>query len=138
MIAKRGILAVFLVLALSAPSLAADLQAGREAAERGDYATALKEWRPLAEQGDADAQYELGFMYTSGEGVTQDYAEGMRWWRLAAEQGNASAQFMLGFMYTSGEGVTQDYYAEGMRWYRLAAEQGDAGSDLKCLSRSII
>ena len=125
-IAKRRIAAVFLAMALSAPSLAADLQAGM-AAERGEDATALEEWRPLAEQGDAEAQARLGGMYLSGQGVTQDYAEAVKWYRLAAEQGYADAQDELGAMYMDGQGVTQDY-AEAARWYRLAAEQGETSA----------
>ena len=121
-IAKRGILAVFLALALAAPSLAANFQVGWEAYERGDYAMALKEWRPLAEQGDALAQFSLGAMYSVGEGIPQDYAEAVKWYRLAAEQGDASAQNNLGVRYDYGQGVPQDY-AEAVKWYRLAAEQ---------------
>ena len=83
--------------------------------------------RHAAEQGDADAQFNLGVAYENGEGVPQDYAEAVRWYRLAAEQDNASAQFNLGLMYSNGEGVPQDY-AESARWYRLAAEQGEASS----------
>ncbi len=120
MIAKRRIAAVFLALVLSAPALAADFEAGREAYERGDYATALKEWRPLAGQGDADAQYALGVMYEDGRGVPQDSAEAVKWYRLAAEQGDADAQINLGFMYDTGEGVTQDNVLAYM-WYNLAA-----------------
>ncbi len=71
-IAKRGILAVFLVMALAAPSLAADRQAGYEAYKRGDYATALKEGRPLAEQGDAGVQFGIASMYYFGQGVPRD------------------------------------------------------------------
>ncbi len=84
MILKRGILAVFLALVLSAPSLAANYEAGQEAYDRGDYATALKEWRPLAEQGDARAQHLLGAMYGFGEGVPQDYVQAHMWFNLAA------------------------------------------------------
>jgi len=47
--------------------------------QRGDYATALKSFRPLAEQGVAEAQFGLGFMYGEGLGVSQDYAEAMKW-----------------------------------------------------------
>ena len=81
--------------------------------------------RQAAEQGDARAQFNLGFMYHEGKGVPQDAAEAVRWFRLAAEQGNAAAQFNLGFMYSEGRGVLKDE-AEAVRWYRLAAEQGDA------------
>ena len=105
---------------MTAPSLAANFQAGREAFERSDYVAALKEWRPLAEQGDADAQVELGFMYLSGQGVPQDDAEAARWYHLAAEQGNAQAQFLLGIIYGKGEGVTQNYVQAHM-WFNLAA-----------------
>ena len=74
------------------PAVLADLEAGQEAAKRGDYATALKEFRALAEQGHAGAQTNLGIMYYDGLGVTQDYIEAERWYRLAAEQGDAGAQ----------------------------------------------
>ena len=67
-----------------------------EALEREDYETAYKLFLPLAEQGDADAQFNLGVMYDEGEGVPQDYKEAFKWYRLAAEQGDAFAQFELG------------------------------------------
>ena len=76
--------------------LAADFQAGFAAAQKGDYAAALREWTPLAEQGDAEAQYNLGVMYYKGDGVSQDYQTAAKWFRLAAEQGDAKAQFVLG------------------------------------------
>ncbi len=104
---------------------AQDFDRGFAAAQSGDFATALKEWLPLAEQGHAQAQYVLGVMYNNGDGVVQDYAEAVKWYRLAAEQGHAWAQYNLGVMYENGNGVIQDY-AEAVKWYRLAAEQGDA------------
>ena len=95
-----------------------------EALEREDYETAYKLFLPLAEQGDADAQFNLGLMYEEGLGVPQDYAEAVKWWRLSAEQDDAYAQFNLGVMYDEGDGVPQDY-AEAIRLWKLAAEQGD-------------
>jgi len=80
--------------------------------------------RGRAEKGDAEAQFNLGFMYHFGQGVTPDYAEALRWYRKAADLGNVSAQFNLGSMYDFGEGVPQNY-AEAVRWYRRAADQGD-------------
>ena len=112
-----------LILALLVSAQAADFQAGMAAYKRGDYAAALREFRPLAEQGHAWAQNSLGFMYDTGAGVTEDDAEAVKWYRLAAEQGVASAQFNLGFMYVSGAGVPQDD-AEAVKWFRKAAEQG--------------
>ncbi len=75
--------------------------------ERGDYATSLREIRPLAEQGRADAQFKLGYLYKKGQGVPRDYAEAVRWYRKAAEQGYALAQSNLGVMYARGNGVAQ-------------------------------
>ena len=106
-------------------ALSADFNAGYRAYKKGDYVTALKEWRPLAEQGLADAQFFLGLMYASGRGVPQDYKEAEKWYSLAAEKGQADAQFFLGGMYDKGEGVPQDY-KEAVKWYRLAAGQGDS------------
>ena len=121
---------ISVVLAFNAGSiLAQDFQKGLVAAQSGDYVTALQEWRPLAEQGDAMAQYVLALMYNEGPGVLQDYlqdyAEAVKWYRLAAEQGYANAQYNLGVMYNEGNGVLQDY-AETEKRFRLAAEQGDA------------
>ena len=81
--------------------------------------------RQAADQGDAAAQYNLGLMYTNGEGVLEDDAEAVRWFRLAAEQGHAKAQLNLGGMYALGRGLPKDD-AEAVRWFQLAAEQGYA------------
>ena len=85
----------------------------------------LKLYHRPAEQGNAEAQIVLGWMYYNGEGVPQDFAEAAAWYRKAAEQGDAGAQTTLGEMYLRGEGVPQDY-VEAVAWYRLAAEQGHA------------
>ncbi len=102
-----------------------DFQRGMDAYNRGNYATALKEWMPLAEKGDAEAQYNLGFMYSKGQGVSQDHKEAVKWFRLAAKQGDSIAQHQLGVMYRDGQGVSQNYI-EAIKWFRLAAEQGDS------------
>jgi TPR repeat protein len=120
---------LFTLLATTTLSLAMPAQAGfdegRAAYEQGDYATALKELRPLAEQGHAEAQFNLGLMYYNGQGVPKDDAKAVKWYRKAAEQGNADAQNNLGVMYVKGQGVPQDY-KEAVKWYRKAAEQGYA------------
>ena len=92
---------------------------GVAAYNRGDYGAALLEWRPLAEQGDASAQLNLGYMYDNGYGVTEDYKEAMKWYRRAAEQGNARAQYNLGLMYEGGYGVPQNNVQAHM-WYDIA------------------
>jgi len=101
----------------------ADYQKGLDAANRGDYATALKEWKPLADQGHADAQTALGQMYMEGLGVTQDYKAAFKWIKLAAEQGNATAQFNLGGMYFQGQDVKLDKIHAFM-WIIISASQG--------------
>jgi len=102
-----------------------DLQDGLAAMHGKDYKTAYKLLAPLAEQGVADAQNVLGFMYSKGKGVPQDYKEALKWTRLSAEQGFAKAQHYLGEIYDRGQGVPQNY-KEAVKWYRLSAEQGDA------------
>ena len=85
----------------------ADLQKGKNAFDSGDFATALRELTPLAEQGDANAQFFLGWMYYKGLGVPKDDKTAVKWYTLAAEQGYANAQDHLGFMYYEGRGVPQ-------------------------------
>ena len=85
------------------------------------------EWRALAEQGDASAQYELGYRYLHHIGVTYDYAEAVKWYLLAAEQGHANAQLPLGRMYESGEGVLQSNVMAYM-WYDIASANGNSRS----------
>ena len=102
---------------------AQDFDRGSAAYQTGDFATAMKEWRPLAEQGDAVAQYNLGTMYDNGDGVVQDYAEAVKLYRLAAEQGDAYAQNNLGVAYGYGQGVLQDNILSHM-WYNIASANG--------------
>ena len=106
-------------------SSSADFSKGASAYKSGDYATALREWTPLAKQGHANAQYFLGWMYDEGQGVPQDDKTAVKWWKLAAEQGFAIAQYNLGLVYRKGQGVPQDEKT-AVKWYRLAAEQGFA------------
>ena len=114
-------------LGLTAPAWAG-FDEGMAAYNRGDYATAIREWRPLAKQGVADAQYNLGVMYGEGLGVPQDYAKAVGWWRKAAEQGHATAQYNLGVAYHNGEGVPQNY-AQAHMWHNLAASRFPPGED---------
>ena len=88
---RSGFLALA-ILALAVPAHAGPFEDGLAAYEREEYATALKFWRPLAEQGDAIAQSNLGVMYEFGLGVPQDYVQAHMWFELAAEQGSKKAQ----------------------------------------------
>jgi hypothetical protein len=115
---------------IAGPAAAARLvKDGLAAYQRDDYETALRLIRPPAEQGNADAQFGLGVMYSKGHGVPQDYAAAASWFRKAADQGDAVAQSNLGMMYANGQGVRQDY-AAAVSWYRKAADQGDTAAQL--------
>ena len=123
---KRLVLTVVILIGLAAPAWAGFAE-GVAAFNRGDYETALREWRPLAKQGVTAAQSLLGEMYSKGQGVPQDYAEAVKWYRKAVEQGVAWAQYTLGFMYSKGQGVPQDYVQAHM-WYNLAASRLPPGT----------
>lgn len=84
----------------------------------------LSHWEKLAGKGSANAQYNLGAIYDSGDGVPENDAEAANWYRKAADQGHVNAQFNLGVMYANGEGVTENA-SEAAIWYRKAADQGD-------------
>jgi hypothetical protein len=113
---RHIVFALALTMTLVSAAVAGPFEDGVRALKGGDYATVLRLWRPLAEQGHATAQFDLGRMYVTGQGVPQDYAEAMKWYRLAAAQGDARSQHKLGIMYTEGNGVPQDY-AEATKWY---------------------
>jgi TPR repeat protein len=93
--------------AFAAPVAAGTFEEAFDANARGDYAKALRLIRPLANDGDAAAQFNLGLMYMTGHGVQQDYAAAALWYRKAAEQGYGLAQSNLGFLYRDGRGVTR-------------------------------
>ena len=84
----------------------------------------IDHWRALAEQGDAEVQYNLGLMYANGDGVRRDYAEAIKWYRKAAEQGHANAHRSLGVVYDNGYGVPEDDVA-AYAWFSVAAASGN-------------
>ena len=121
---KKQVLFAMVFLSLSVVSAArAGLEDGAAAYTKGNYARAWSELKPLAEQGNADAQWYLGVMFHDGQGTPQNYAEAVKWFQKAVEQGYARAEFNLGVMYRRGHGVEQDN-EEAVRLYRKAAEQG--------------
>ena len=101
----------------------ADFAAGTTAFENADYEEAARQWRPLAEQGSAEAQLQLGMLYDTGSGVDRNLTTAVAWYRKAAEQNMADAQSALAFMYRHGNGVPRDY-GEAAKWYRKAADRG--------------
>ena len=117
---------IFLLLLSSTVALA-DYEDGVEAAFSGDYDTAFKEFTIAAEEGLSLAQYNLGILYFTGQGVDQDFDEAFEWTKRAAEQGHLNAQFNLGSLYLDGQG-TQISVLEGVNWFTQAAKSGHANS----------
>jgi TPR repeat protein len=122
---KLDLTSLALAVTLAGSALATPLEDAGAAYKRGDYATAMRLIRPLAEQGNTAAGYNLGTMYYNGEGTRRDYAEALKWYRMAAEHGDIESARRAGFMYANGQGVPRDE-AEALRWYRMAADRGDA------------
>jgi TPR repeat protein len=119
-------LALSALLAMSVSGATAqNYNKGVSAYESGDYRTALKEFLPLAENGDANAQAFIGLMHDDGAGVIQSDVEAVKWYRLAADQGNAAGQNNLGTKYDTGRGIMKND-AEAVKLYSLAAYQGYA------------
>ena len=129
---KRSIISLFLLAALAAsgcggeqpePVRVSAPAAEKSAFARGDYETAFVELKPLADQGDIDAAFRVGFMYTHGQGVPQDLDEAIRWVRKAAEAGHPEAQYNMGLNYELGRGVVEDI-VQAHVWFTLASSQG--------------
>jgi TPR repeat protein len=125
-IANRRMTAIFMLgfSIYSTLVIAGPLEDGQAAYNRGDYATALKLFRPLAEQGNSDARTNLAWMYEQGNGVQQDFKEAVKLYQTAAEQGSARAAYSLGVLYYNGKGTPKSL-ENAMKWYRIAASQGD-------------
>ncbi len=115
-----------LLLVITVVPATADFASGLTAYQKGDFASALKEWRPLAEKGDSRAQYNLGLMYYDGQGVPQDYAQAANWFERSAQQDYVKAQHNLGAMYGAGKGVKRDHVV-AYKWLNVCAAKGDAG-----------
>ncbi len=120
----RWLLVGLVWLSLSTTTTA-DHDVGHSAFEQGDYVMALKEWKPTAESGDSQAQFNLGVMYDFGFRVVEDDVSAARWYRKAAEQGHPDAQFNLGSLYDVGSGVAVDK-VKSQKWLERAAAQGHA------------
>ena len=106
---------------------AADFQTGMDAYRAGDFETAFREWSPLAEQGSAIAQFNLGLMFEQGKGRPVDLAVAAEWYLRAADGGFARAQFAIAEMYEAGRGLERDV-VEAYKWFKLAAEQRYEGA----------
>lgn len=131
---RQVIMVLILQATLAGTAVAGPFEDAMAAHAGGDYTTAMRGFRVLAEQGAAEAQFNLGAMYATGQGMPQDFrvlelarVEAVKWYRKAAEQGLAGAQYSLGLVYDYGQGAAQDY-VEAVKWYRMASEQGHASA----------
>jgi TPR repeat protein len=115
--------AVWLLLGITGSAWAGPFDDAGAAYQRGDYETAFELLKPLADKGNADAQFTVGLMYELGQGIAQNYDEAQKWYRLSADQGNVASQFNLAVIYYIGAGVPPDD-TEAAHWYALAASQG--------------
>lgn len=102
-----------------------DFDAGLKAYQSNDFATAVKEWRPLAEKGSAAAEFNLGLLYYDGHGVPQEFTEAAQWFERSADQGYNKAQYNLGEMYAVGKGVKRDY-VQAYKWLSVCASGGNS------------
>jgi TPR repeat protein len=120
----RCLLIIFsLIFGSALAGMAQDLSKGSHAWMKEKWAAALREFVPLAQQGDAVAQFFVGTAYMNGSGLKQDYVLARKWMRMSADQGNASAQYVMGVFYSDGIGVPQDF-ATAVRWFRRSVERG--------------
>lgn len=115
---RRVFLGIALVVLLAAQSQPG-FQDGLLAYHRGDHGVAMGIWRPLAERGDAQSQYMVGYLYAQGEGVVSSTKTAAKWYRKAADQGDPDAQLNLGLMYVNGVGVKKSYVSS-YKWFALA------------------
>jgi len=125
-IAKRSAALAALAVAALMPAMdavAGPLEDGVAAYHAKDYAKAAEAWTPLADKGDAAAQYFLGTLYAEGKGVAQNDATAFLWFERSGKQGNAEAQYNVGASYAAGTGVPKNS-EEAAKWFRRAADQG--------------
>ena len=117
----RRLLVTFALSLVALPAIA-DFKAGMEAFEQGDFATALREWRPAAEQGLVEAQYNLALLYYHGKGVEVDLDEAHQWYLRAAEQNYVRAQYRVAELYEKGEGIRKDLI-QAYFWFGVAGAE---------------
>lgn len=116
----RYLIASALLAFLAAPASGQSVKAGIDAWQRADYSGAVAIWRPLAEKGDADAEFNLGQAYRLGRGVATNLAAAKTWFERSASQGHIDAETTLGLLlFQNGDQV------EGLNWLKKAAQQGE-------------
>lgn len=116
------------LLLLWAPASHADsMSKGMDAYQAGNFEEAYRIWHPMAEKGDANAQFNIGLMYRNGNGLKQDDRQALIWFSKAAQQGMLDAQYNTGLMFYEGRGVAVSKH-EALEWWKLASNKGHAPS----------
>jgi hypothetical protein len=125
---KNKLLAIhllFITFILFANNAASDdLEDAVTAMRTGDFAKAYCVMLPLANDGDADAQYNIGWMYLNGYGLRVNDSQALQWWNKASGQGNTDASFSIGMLYSLGEGEVPKNSTKAIDYYLLAAKEG--------------
>jgi len=122
-VVSASVLAAALAVNAARGESPAAFEQGMNALLQGNFAEAYCQWKPLAERGHAESQYNLGWLHANGNGVTVDMHQAFHWWNAAAVQGHADAEFALGLSYLAGEGVKRDLEAAA-NWFFQAAQRG--------------
>lgn len=127
---KQGLLVCGCLFVFAGQAIADPLSDAQRAFDEGSYIKAAKLFRPLAEKGNAMAQFKLATMYYNGKGVTKNFKEALRLYRISAEQGHVVAQSNLATMYYRGDGVPKDFVLAHM-WKNLAATNADGERQIR-------
>jgi len=132
---KSLFITILLVLTTTVNVVAKDLDDAVAAMRSGDFAEAYCIMQPLAASGDADAQYNIGWMYLNGYGLRINDNIALQWWEKASEQGHTDASFSIGMLYNLGEGEVGKDTNKAIDYYLIAAEDGqeDAVTILKSM-----
>ncbi len=137
---KKDKIAGLLLISLSAAfnnAAAGDLDAAVDAMRTGDFAEAYCIMRPLADDGDADAQYNIGWMYLNGYGLRVNDSLALEWWLKASEQGHSDANLSIGMLYSLGDGEVPKDNDKAIDYYLLAAADGQEDAVLILQSMGI-
>jgi len=124
MLTKSYRFIIIVLFCLPTLLIAGPLEDGHDAFDNKQYKRAYQIWLPLAEQGDQEAQYNIGLLYMKGNGVEKNERTALHWFTRAGEQGMADAQYNAGVMFYSGKGVYPDHKS-AIEWWTLAANQGN-------------
>lgn len=127
---KQMLFTCISLFVLAGQAKADSLPDALRAFDAGNYAEAAKLFRPLAEKGNAEAQFKLATMYYNGNGVPRNYKEAAKLYRLSAEQGHVVAQSNYATMYYKGDGVPKNFVLAHM-WKNIAATNSEGDRQLR-------